>query len=132
MAHVHVEDPERMNLLGLILAQVLERQLADDRRARWVRGLDATIAVKSGGMAVTVALAPGRPVRLTRTEVDAPTASMEAPLDVLADLALSRRLVVHALRRRFSLSGNLPTLLRFWQLLRVGRADASQEPAEAP
>jgi hypothetical protein len=130
MSTVHLEDPERMSLLGLILGQVLQRRLSAPRQARWVRDLTAEVVIKSGGMAVTVTFAPGQPVRVKNAVASQPTASMEAPLDVLADLALSRRLVTHALQRRFTLRGHLPTLLRFWWLLRTARPGALSAVAE--
>lgn len=125
MAAVVLEEPTRMNLLGLILAQVLERQLAVRSRARWVRGLRGDVLVRSGGMAVTMVFDGSGGVRLRREAPVRATATLEAPLDVLADLTLGRHLLTHAARRSFCLRGNPLTLLRVWLLLRVSAGSAA-------
>jgi len=113
---VRIDQPERMSLLGLILASLLERNLADAHKARAAAAMHGKAVVRSGEMAVTIAFGAGGVV-ITRGAAPDANASLSGPLDALTDLSLGRSLVRQGLR--LTLRGNLLLLLRLWRLLRV-------------
>ena len=46
MANVTIDDPDRMNILGLILGSILERNLAEPKRAAMLGKLSGNVVVK--------------------------------------------------------------------------------------
>lgn len=118
MANVTIEDPTRMNILGLILGSILERNIADPKRAALLGKLDGDVVVKSGAMAITVGFGGGT-ARIQRGAVDRPKAKLEGRIDVLTELTLGRGVVKHFFGGRIKLKGNIFLLLRTWRLLLV-------------
>lgn len=58
---VILEDPQRVNLLALILRDTLERALAAPGAAEALRPLDGALTLDAGGMQATVVFAPEGP-----------------------------------------------------------------------
>ncbi len=54
MVPVHIDDPEHMHLLGLLLKGFLERQLAIPAVQRRAAGLRGDFGVSAGSMSVTL------------------------------------------------------------------------------
>lgn len=115
---VAVEEPQRMNLLGLLLANVMERALEDPRTQRKCAPLKGGIQVRAGRMEVRIRFNEGR-VEVLRASEDRPRASVSGDLSTLADVTLGGGVVRHYLRRRLKVGGNLYFLLRTLPLLRV-------------
>lgn len=119
MTNVTIEDPTRMNILGLILGSIIERNLADPKRAALAKKLSGEVVVRCGEMAITAKFAGGETIRISRGAADRPKGKLEGQMDVLTDLTLGRGVVGHFFGRRIKLGGNILFLLRVWSLLRV-------------
>jgi hypothetical protein len=113
---VTVIEPDRMNVLGLMLASVLERRLDSERGARTLRKLCGTVVIDSNGMRVALVF-DRRSVAIRRS---APAgrvrAQIRGTLMALLDAALGRRLVHHLLTGRLRARGG-PFVL--WHVLRL-------------
>lgn len=118
MDHVNVCEPERMNLLGLLLASLLRRRLADRRVRRHVRRLRATVVVEAGGMGVTLVFDDGE-VSITRDPVDDADAVVRGSLTGLLDAALGRNRVRRVLRGELRAHGSPMVLWQVMTLLRI-------------
>jgi ubiquinone biosynthesis protein UbiJ len=115
---VIVEDPEHMNLLGLLLCSMLERRLTDSAAQKRVRRLRGEVGVKGGRMRVTLRFA-GDTVVLTRASTGRPRARVEGTLEALLGVALGRGMVRSLVRGQLRARGNLIFLWRLLPLLRA-------------
>lgn len=117
-ARVRIDRPERMSLLGLMLASVLSRALADPRRRRHASGLCGDIVVRASGMQVTLQFdATG--VTITRASPSKrPLATVTGTLTALLDGALGKRRLAHFLRGDLRLRGGPMALWHLLSLLR--------------
>jgi hypothetical protein len=115
---VVLEDPARMNLLGLILRSLLSRNLRDPRRARRAAGLRGVIAIQAGDMQIGLCAEPGQ-LTLRRGAPARPRARVRGSLPVFLDLALGGSLLKPLLDGEVSVGGNLLLLLRLLPLIRA-------------
>jgi hypothetical protein len=122
MSAVTIADPARMNLLGLILANLIERNLADPELRRRFDRLDGAVAVTAGRMAVTLRFARGS-LSVERGAAEGARAAVSGTLETLMGLALGAGMVGPYLSGRLKARGLL-TLLRLKPLLRAA------DPAE--
>ena len=51
---IEVDQPARMNLLGLVLSRALEQKLSDPARRARLEGLEAILVIDAQGMAATL------------------------------------------------------------------------------
>lgn len=115
LPRVEIVDPEGMNLLGLLLASVLERSLADPAATRLARRLRGEVLVDASGMQAVLNFQSGR-VRIERGPARRPVARVEGSLTSLLDAALGRRRLEHAARGELRGRGRL---LMLWRVLRL-------------
>ena len=115
---VVVDDPARMNLLGLILAGIIERNLQDAAALRRFQGIEADVVVQAGQMVVTLHFQRGH-LRVARGEVQRPRARVAGSLDALMSLSLGGGMVGPWLSGRLKTRGSLLLLLRLRRLLQV-------------
>lgn len=112
---ITILEPERMNLLGLMLRGLLERGLAAGRGAR----LRGDILVEAGGMRITLRFGEDR-VEITREPPRGrPRARVCGTLTALCDAALERGRVRAWFGGRLSVRGGPLTLWRLLVLLRA-------------
>jgi len=107
---VHVRDPDRMSLPGLLAAGLLERRL---RSARMVLRGDVLLDV--AGARVTLRFSDGG-VEITREPASEAIAEIHASYAALLDLAAGRPL--RALRSGMRVRGRPGVLLALMPLLR--------------
>jgi len=115
---VTIDDPPRMNLLGLILAGIIERNLEDQEKRQRFEKLDAEVVVRAGEMAVTLRFGGGRLV-VSRGASERPRAQVAGSLDALMALSLGGGMVGPWLAGRLKTRGSLLLLLRLRRLLQV-------------
>ncbi len=116
---VVVAEPERANLLVLMLASMLERRLAEPEHAARARKMRGSIVMQAGGMVACLEFG-GDQVTIHRARPSKrPTAEIRGPLLVLLDAALGQRQFEHVLSGRLKVRGSLLVLLRLLSLLRV-------------
>lgn len=121
---VTLVDPDRMNLLGLMLASLLRRRLEQPRARRYAERLHGCVAIQAGGMQITLHFARDR-IQIERGPSRVRTiAAIRGSLIALLDAALGRRRVHHFLRGELVAWG-WPTTL--WQLLSL--VQTKQSPA---
>ena len=107
-----------MNLLGLILAGVIERNLQDEKALRKFERLDAEVVVEAGAMVATLRFQRGRLV-VVRGAAERPRARVGGSLDALMSLSLGGGMVGPWLTGRLKTRGSLLLLLRLRRLLQV-------------
>lgn len=113
---VIIEDPPRMNLLGLMLGSLVERNARREDLARLLSALNGSVMVQAGEMHVTLAFDQGT-LTITRRIPDRPSAMVSGSMDSLLGLALGRGLVGAYLSGRLKAKGNLFFLLKMRPLL---------------
>jgi len=116
-ASVTIEAPETMNLLGLLLRSILERNLTDPAKALRAASLRGEVAVRGGRMRVTIRFAEGG-ITITRAAAERPRASVAGSLPGFLGVARGKGLVAAWLSGRLSAKGNLFFLWRMLPLLR--------------
>ena len=119
---VTIEDPTRMNLLGLILGSLIERNLSDPELKRRFDKLEGAVAVQAGRMAITLRFTRGSLV-VARGAAEGARAAVAGSLDTLMGLALGSGMVGPYLSGRLKARGLL-MLLRLKPLLRAAEAPA--------
>jgi hypothetical protein len=118
-ATIHIVELERMNLLGLMLRSLLERQLHDPRAQRHFDALSGAVEIEARGMQVALAFEQddveirrgGSPVR--------PIARIRGTLTAVLDAALGRHLLGHFLRGELSAWGKPLALWHLFALMHV-------------
>ncbi|HOX43859.1 MAG TPA: hypothetical protein PK668_09675 [Myxococcota bacterium] len=118
---VHLEEPARMNLLGLILRSLLTRNLAEPRLARRALALRGAVAIQAGDMQVGLCAEPGRLV-IRRGAPARPRASVRGSLPVFLDIALGGSLLGPLLDGELHVGGNPLALLKLLPLIRARAA----------
>ncbi len=108
-----------MNLLGLVLAGVLERGASSAQARRTLGRSPSAVVVRAGRMAVTLWVGGGR-VRVVRGEEKSPGAQVSGSMSSLAKLVLGGNMLGLVLSRRIRVRGNLLLLLGLRRLLLAG------------
>ncbi len=121
MSAVTIEGPTRMNLLGLILANLIERNLADPELKRRFDGLEGAVAVTAGRMGVTLRFARGSLSVARGAQEEGARARVSGSLDTLMGLALGSGMVGPYLSGRLKARG-IFFLLKLKPLLRADPA----------
>ena len=115
---VTVDQPETMNLLGLLLRSILERRLTDEAARKRAARLRGDLLVQGGRMRVTLRFADGH-VTITRTTSKRPRARVAGTLTGFLAVARGGGIVRPLLRGELKAGGNLVWLLRILPLLRT-------------
>jgi hypothetical protein len=115
---VTIEDPPRMNLLGLILASVLERNLRDEAKRRRCEKLAGNVVVTAGEMTITLKFEGGG-VSVARGASEPARAQVRGSLDALMDLSLGGGMVGPWLAGRLKTRGSLLMLLKMRPLIQA-------------
>jgi hypothetical protein len=122
-------EPERMNLLGLLVASLLERRLVDSGARRHFQALNGYVQIEAGTMRIVLGFgAGGLEIRRGNAPVP-PVANVRGTLIALLDAALGRRRVEHVLRGEL-LAWGRPIAL--WRLLCLIRARKSAPRPTGP
>ena len=116
---VMLVEPERMNLLGLMLASVIRRRLDDARARRHARRLRGQVLVEAGQMRVSLAFTETQ-IEIRRGKPPGPRAAwIRGTLTALLDAAQGRRRVLHLLRGELVAWGWPTTLWHMLSLMRT-------------
>jgi hypothetical protein len=118
MKRVTIKDPPHMNLLGLILASVIERNLEDADKLRRCQKLKGNVVVTAGEMSVTLTFEGGG-VTVTRGAQEPCRARVQGGMGALIELALGGGLVSPWLAGRLKTKGSLLLLLKMRRLMQV-------------
>jgi len=111
---VHVDDPEHMHLLGLLLKGLLERQLAVAALERRAAALRGDFGLSAGSMAVTLSFSQ-RGVLIKKGIAATAHACVGGSMRAMVDLVAGERPLLAAagalLTRRLRVRGNFFALL---------------------
>jgi hypothetical protein len=113
-----IEKRDEMSLLGLMLGEILEANLAQPRCAALARQLRGALGVRAGGMTVTIRFDRGK-VAVARGLDAGAKARVKGSLDALLQVALGRGAIRSFLTGEIGFGGNPFFLLKVLPLLRV-------------
>jgi len=113
---VIIDDPPRMNLLGLILANIIERNLSQPLLLERFQKLSGSLNVQAREMRVSLTFEGGKLV-VSRDMAETPRAAVSGGLDSLMNLSLGGGMVGPWLTGRLKTRGNLFFLLKIKPLL---------------
>ncbi len=116
MEHVTINDPPTMNLLGLLLANIIQRNLDNEAKLKRFQSMSGALEVHAGQMCVTLTFADGH-MTVSRGPADSPRATVSGAMDTLLGLALGGGMVGPWLAGRIKTRGNLFMLLKLKPLL---------------
>ena len=116
MEHVVIEQPERMNLLGLMLGQLLERNLARPELLARAQKISGSVAVVVGEMGITMTFFQGK-VTVIRGASDDASARVSGSMPDLLQLSLGGGMVGLWLSGKLKTRGSLFLLLKLKPLL---------------
>lgn len=115
---VVLENPETMNLLGLILKVILERNLQEGMIADLVANTRGNLALGAGPMKATLKF-EGERVVVQRDWREPSRAKVAASLDTFLAIGLGKYPILPFLLGRISLGGNLLWLLKLMPVFQV-------------
>lgn len=115
---VQLDEPATMNLLGLFLRDLLDRNLDRPEGAARARRLRGHLVFQAGRMAVTLHLEGDR-LLLERGAMARPTAEVNGDLATFLGISLGRHPLGAFLRGQLRVRGNIGLLLRTLPLLRA-------------
>lgn len=118
---VRIDNPERMNLMGLLMRGLLESSLLTQRGAQAARKLRGDVRVNAGTMGVTLSFTESEIV-LRSEENGKPRASVRGEMKPLLEMVAGGSLVGPVLRGKVKVGGNLLVLLRLLPLIRPKKA----------
>ena len=116
MEHVTIDDPPSMNLLGLLLANIIQRNLQDPGKLKKLQSMSGALEVHAGQMCVTL-LFEGGGMKVSRQTAKKPRATVSGSMETLMGLALGGGMVGPWLAGRIKTRGNLFMLLKLKPLL---------------
>ena len=115
---VVIDDPPTMNLLGLLLGSIIERQAEQEATQRRLDKLRGALVVEAGSMTITMTFADGR-VTISRGAADKPRARVRGTMQSLMNISLGGGMVGPWLAGHIKTSGNLFMLLKVLPLMRT-------------
>ena len=118
MYNVELADKLEMNLLGLILQGILERNLEQRGAPPWTRKRSRTIHVQAGQMKVTAFFTP-EGIRIERGFMGRANASVSGDMKAFLQVATRQALVKPFFKGHIKIGGNPFLLLKILPLLRV-------------
>jgi len=115
---LRIEGAQEMNLLGLMLGGILERNLATPKGAALADKLSGRLGVTAGKMKVTMSFGE-EGITLHRGHLDGLKASVKGSLDGLLQVSLGRGPVKSFLAGEVSFGGNPFFVLKVLPLMRT-------------
>jgi hypothetical protein len=116
-----LENRDEMSLLGLMLGEVLEANLARPEGSALARRLSGAVAVRAGGMCVTLRFERDRVV-VARGADPGARSRVKGSLDALLQVSLGRGAIKAFLAGEIGFGGSPFFLLKALPLLRAGGA----------
>ncbi len=115
---VVLENPESINLLGLILKMIIERNLKQGMMEDLVKNTRGNLALGAGPMKATLKF-EGERVVIARDWLTPARAKCSASLDTFLGIGLGKNPVLPFLMGKISLGGNLLWLLKLMPVFQV-------------
>jgi putative sterol carrier protein len=119
MTAIKVKEGEELNGLGVMLKEIMDRNLADPEKHKSVEKVEASVVIResTSGVAVTLHLNQGK-LELQNDAIVKPTAYMEAGFENLAHISAGQlNPIVAILTRRLKSRGNPLLLLKISKIM---------------
>lgn len=119
MAEVKVREGEELNGLGLMLKEIIDRNLQDPGKYRAVEKLKASVVIResSSGVAVTLHFRAGE-IEIQNDAIEKPTAYQEAGFENMAYISSGQLSPTWALLTgKVKARGNLLVLLKISKIM---------------
>jgi len=120
-----IENRDEMSLLGLMLGEVIAANLGRPEGAALSRKLSGSVAVRAGGMKITIRFDRG-PVVVSRGADPGATSRVRGSLDALLQVSLGRGAVRSFLAGEIGFGGNPFFLLKVLPLMRAPNGKAGR------
>jgi hypothetical protein len=117
-AHVIIDDPPSMSLLGLLLGSIIERQTDRPQSIKRIEKLRGALVVEAGTMTITLQFADGK-VTILRGAAEGARARVRGSMEALLNISLGKGMVMPWLLGRIKTKGSLIMLLRVIPLMRA-------------
>ncbi|MBI5528266.1 MAG: hypothetical protein HY897_18185 [Deltaproteobacteria bacterium] len=115
---VVVDQPESMNLLGLLMKGLLAKNLSDDDLFYRARAAKTDVLVQAGEMKVTLRLGEGG-ITILRGDAGSAGASVAGDMKTLLGVVAEGKMVAPFLSGRLKIGGNPLVLLRMLPMIRA-------------
>lgn len=115
---LRIEKPESMNLLGLILASMIKKNLENQENSRLVEKLSSSINIKAGRMKANLRFKDGE-ILIGRGFSNNADASVSGTLVAFIDIGLKRNLLSRFFKGHVKIGGNVFKLLPLLKLLSI-------------
>jgi len=116
---VRVDQPEHMNLLGLLMKGLLVQTIKDPANARRVRKMKGDVRVGAGRMEVILRF-DGSGIEIRKDAQQRPRASVGGGMVDLLGMVTGAGIVVPVLTGKVRIGGNPFFLLKMLPLIRAG------------
>jgi len=116
---VRLRDPEKMNVLGLLMHGFLRNALSDERLAARARAMSGEVWLNAGLMWTTLVF-DGQGIEIVRGKTQERTAMVGGEMDVLLGVVTGAGMVGPFLAGKIKIGGNPFFLLRMLPILTSG------------
>ncbi|HOX36623.1 MAG TPA: hypothetical protein PL033_01435 [Candidatus Brocadiia bacterium] len=110
MQYVEIVEPEKMHLMGLMLAHLFEKNLSKPGAADRLKSKDSRIGIGAGGMKITLHMSDGR-VIVSKGFEGRIAARVEGTMDGFMAFGVHRSMVGPYLQGKLKIAGNPFALL---------------------
>jgi hypothetical protein len=116
---VTVNEPETMNILGLLMRGLLSDNLSKPRNLKRGQRMKGDIAVKAGKMTVTLRFVEGH-LTIIRGETEKPRARVGGDMSTLLGVVTGKGMVWPFLTGKLKIGGNPFVLLKMLPFIKAG------------
>ncbi len=113
---IKLADPDKMNLVGYFLRDLLTTNLTSEKRQKMARHLKGAILFNASGMLVTLTF-HGEYIELHPGIANQTNSKIAGDLNALLDVALGANYLKYLLTRKIKIGGNVFKLLKLLKLL---------------
>lgn len=118
MAEIIVEDPENMNLLGLILKTLLDINLQDKKKLSAIKNFKGTFSIQGAKMQTSILIDKGQ-VTIKKGLLPKASATIKGKLDAFLKMGTGEALITPVLTGKVRVWGNPFALLKLIKILKV-------------
>ncbi|MFQ5822607.1 MAG: SCP2 sterol-binding domain-containing protein [bacterium] len=115
---VKFPDPERMNLIGYFLRDILQTNLSSEESQKAARKLKGTFLISASSMDVTLSF-NGESIVIYRGSFGKINSRVKGDLNALLDIVLGTNYLIFLFRGKIKVGGNLFKLLKVMKFLRI-------------
>lgn len=115
---VKFPEPERMNLIGYFLRDILRTNLSSEKSQKAAQNLEGAFLINASGMEATL-LFNGTVIEIHQGSFGKINSSVKGDLNTLLDVVLGANYLGFLSKGKIKVGGNVFRLLKLMKLLRV-------------